>query len=124
MTAASLIQPAARSRRGGPLSGAALNALSKARATTDMVSDARTTMNRLAAARRAAVLAANRAGVSYRLIAVELGVSPSAVQQIIGRAITHESTDTAGQDYGDEAGSAYDDVADRKPADAAAARLT
>lgn len=58
-------------------------ALDVARATTDLVREARQQVIELAERRRRAVLAANQGGASYRVIAQALGISVAGVQQLV-----------------------------------------
>ena len=63
-----------------------LRALAEAHALTDDMRAARACADRLADARRAAVLRAHDAGASYGVIAGELGISRDQVQQIVAAA--------------------------------------
>ena len=58
-------------------------ALDEAKATTDLVHEARRQVLDLAGRRRRAVLAANTGGASYRTIAAALGTSVANVQQLM-----------------------------------------
>jgi DNA-directed RNA polymerase specialized sigma24 family protein len=69
------------------------DALAEARAVTDQVRDARSLMAGLAAARRAAVLRANRGGASYGVIAAELGISHASAQQLVNAGKAQEGED-------------------------------
>ncbi len=63
-----------------------LRALAEAHGLTDQVRAARACVDRLAAARRAAVLRAHDGGASYGVIASELGISRDHVQQLVSAA--------------------------------------
>ena len=65
------------------LSAQGAEALDEARATTDLVHEARRQVIDLADRRRQAVLAANTGGASYRVIARALGISVAGVQQLM-----------------------------------------
>ena len=58
-------------------------ALDEARATADLVQEARRQVLDLADRRRRAVLAANTGGASYRVIAQALGISVAGVHQLM-----------------------------------------
>lgn len=64
----------------------ASEAVSRARAATVGVHDARAAMIRFAGERQQACLAAHEAGVSIRRLATELGLSPGAVQRVVETA--------------------------------------
>lgn len=66
--------------------GQAAEAVSRARAATVGVHDARAEMIRLAGERQRACLTAHEAGVSIRRLAAELGLSPGAVQRVVETA--------------------------------------
>lgn len=70
-------------------------AIEDAKAAGDLVRDARRTVFRLAERRRAAVVRARRAGVPYRRLADELGVSVGSIQQLVSRA-TRDRADPPG----------------------------
>ena len=71
-------------------------ALDEARATTDLVHEARRQVLDLADRRRRAVLAANDGGASYRVIAQALGISVAGVQQLMIAARAGASAPRAG----------------------------
>ena len=64
----------------------AAETVSRARAATVGVHDARAAMIRFAGERQQACLAAHEAGVSIRRLAAELGLSPGAVQRVVETA--------------------------------------
>jgi len=63
-----------------------LRALTEAHGLTDQLRAARACTDRLAAARRAAVMRAHDGGLSYGAIASELGISRDNVQQLVNAA--------------------------------------
>jgi len=89
------------SPRGRVLTAEGAEALDEARATTDLVHEARRQVLDLADRRRRAVLAANTGGASYRVIAQALGISVAGVQQLMIAARAGASTPrttTSGED--------------------------
>lgn len=67
-------------------------ALDEARATTDLVHEARRQVLDLADRRRRAVLAANTGGASYSVIVDALGISVDGVQQLMIAARDRQAT--------------------------------
>ena len=67
-------------------------ALSRALDSHQALTDARATARHAAASRRVEVLAANRGGASYRVIATALGVSMPSVQHLVDAAKADEVT--------------------------------
>ena len=88
----------AMSSRGRVLTQQGAAALDEARATTDLVHEARQQVLDLADRRRRAVLAANTGGASYRVIAQALGISVAGVQQLM---IAARAGATPGRGTGD-----------------------
>lgn len=76
---------------GAGLRPEAREALADAVAATDLVRDAREEMQAHADRRRAAILAASRAGVPQRRIALELGVSPGNISALVDSARQREA---------------------------------
>ena len=67
------------------------HALARALASHQALTDARAVAHHAAASRRIEVLAANRGGASYRVIAAVLGVSMPSVQHLVDAAKADEA---------------------------------
>jgi len=73
------------------------DALDEARATSDLVQEARRQVRDLADRRRLAVLRANTGGASYSVIAGALGISVGGVQQLMIAARDRQATPDDGR---------------------------
>lgn len=74
-----------RGRRPHQVTPEGREAIEEARLAADLLHEARRTQFGLAARRRGAVVRARQAGVPYRRLASELGVSVGAIQRLVSR---------------------------------------
>lgn len=85
-------------RRSRPVTPEGWAAMEEAKAVAVELHAVRRTQFGLAARRRGAVVRARQAGVPYRRLASELGVSVGAIQQLVSREQRAQAEREAGQE--------------------------